>query len=96
MAAILETGYTWTENLNGVFDPSDGRLVEVFGSDGYTDYDGDVLPIVREYTVTGTRYNRFGYLVNTVTSIDTVNGVTLVDNGDKGTFIQRFGLTLHF
>lgn len=87
MATILETGYTWQETLSGVFDPADGRLVEVFGSDGYTDYDGDVLPIIREYTVTGTRYNLFGDKVNTVTHIDTVYGIALLNSTNGGTYL---------
>lgn len=73
---------TYFQNFQGVFDHKTGRLVETFGPDGYTDYSGDVLPITREYTVTGTRFNRFGDLVNTTESVDYVNGAQLEVRAD--------------
>ncbi len=92
MTTILETGYTWRETVFGVFDPTDWRLVEVFGSDGYTDYDGVVYPIERKYTVTGTRYDRFYDKVNTTeyTERAIVEGVymSLEIRRDGGTYIR--------
>jgi len=79
MAIILETGYTWIEKSNGVFNPDDLRLVETFGPDGYTDYDGVVFPIIRTCTVTGTRYNRFGDLINTIEYTE----VVLTPDGER-------------
>jgi len=88
MATILETGSTWQEQVYGVFNHKTGRLVETFGTDGYTDYSGDVLPITREYTVTGTRWNRFGDLVNTVKYTESVNGMPL-EVRDDGVYLAQ-------
>ena len=93
MAIILETGYTWREKLNGVFDPDDNRLIETFGAGGYADYDGIVYPIIREYTVTGTRYNRFGDLVNTTEYtewVDTPDGQYVLEMAcNGGTYLRQ-------
>jgi hypothetical protein len=88
MTTILEAGSTWQERVYGVFDPETSRLVETFGPDGYTDYDGDVLPITREYTVAGTRWDRFGNLINTTKYVESVNGAPL-EVRDDGTYLAQ-------
>ena len=85
MSKLVEVGCKWSESVMGMFDPSDGRLIEMYTD--YSDYDGVSHPITVECEVVGYANSPVYGRYEVVNRRYFVAGQELIDRGCDGTYL---------